>query len=242
MNVVTNKSTKPLNYLPQHPYQSGEISLLTTVLNNQHMNFFIMVNGTIMSQTQVLLTKIAKLCTEVHAIKGAGKINNIQNKLSGSKNKYTTVELDISVRGDPHAPEHKYNTTNYPEAQSYSPYKSHDNEEPHTQSQLTQRLCWSAPTQTLSLLPSEMLTNSSRLSASSRTAEISVMGNDGNSTSLSRVGATELRKSQTSSGAEIELDSVMEGEEQTCPSSCGLTMNKYSDDCEGSGTGTMTSD
>ena len=191
-----------------------------------------------LSQTQVLLIKIAKLCIEVHAIEGDSKINSISNKYLNKTNKGRPAESNTSVEDDLHVLEHEYNKSSHSEAQSYNPDKSQDNEEPHVELQSPQRLRQSTPTHRASLLPSEKLANSSSLSSSLTKVDMSVSGDTGNLTCVFEGKATDSRNSLTSSG--VEMESELEEGESTCPSSLGSTRNGRGT-CEGWQTGIGTS-
>ena len=80
-----------------------------------------------MSRTQVLLTKIAKLCLEVRAIKGANKINNIP-KRSKSRNSHKPESQDIHGEDDLHAHAPQHNTPSHQEHLSDSTYKPPDDD------------------------------------------------------------------------------------------------------------------
>ena len=88
-----------------------------------------------MSQTQVLLTKIAKLCSEIRDMKTENKSNKYASKLPESKKKprysHKPVVLDTYDGHDLHAPEPYDSTPNSQNHLSYNPDMRQEHEAPH---------------------------------------------------------------------------------------------------------------
>ena len=88
-----------------------------------------------MSRTQVLLTKIAKLCSEIRDIETENKSNKYSSKLPESKKKLrNNHKVAASDTYDEHAPHvlEPYDSTPNPQNHlSYSPDKPREHEAPH---------------------------------------------------------------------------------------------------------------
>ena len=91
------------------------------------------------SQTQVLLTKIAKLCSEIRDIKEENKSNKYSSKLPESRNNQKPQNSPNSAVSDTydehvlHAHEPYNNTTNLQTHLSYSPNTPQEHEAPLAQ-------------------------------------------------------------------------------------------------------------